>query len=55
MDSQTINELKLEIDSIKEYVYSDLCVKCREMAQRLEDCEKLLEKYKDECSRSLER
>lgn len=42
MENKTINQIRIEIDSIKEYVYSDLCLKCQEMMHRLKECEKLL-------------
>jgi hypothetical protein len=39
---QQITNLKIEIDAIKEYVYSDLCRQCEEMSKRLIECERLL-------------
>lgn len=44
---QQITDLKIEIDSLKEYIYSDLCRKCEEMSKRLNDCERLLENETD--------
>lgn len=45
MNEEKINELKIEIDSIKEYIYSDLCIKCTEMIQKLHDCQRALDEY----------
>ena len=43
--SNRILEIKQEIDSIKEYVESDLCKKCEEMTTRLKYYESLLHEY----------
>lgn len=37
-----ITNLQLKIDSIKEYLYSDICKTCEEMSNRLKECEALL-------------
>lgn len=44
INSQIIN-IKLEIDSIKEYLHTDVCRKCAELSIRLEECELLLQQY----------
>jgi len=45
MNKLEINTLKEEIDRLKEYINTDLCKKCEEMANRLQQCEKLLVEY----------
>jgi hypothetical protein len=51
-NSSIIVELKQELDSIKEYVDSEICKKCQEMYIRLEECQKLIKDYIDnECNR----
>lgn len=46
--NQQITELKLEIDHIKEYLNTAVCIKCEEMSLRLNECEILLAKIKNE-------
>ena len=47
---QKMIELKQQIDSIKEYVDSELCKKCQEMYDSLVECQKLLQDHlSDEC------
>lgn len=48
MNSNQIAQLKLEIDSIKEYLETELCKKCEEMNQRLLECYSMLDKIIDE-------
>ena len=43
-----IMDLKIEIDSIKEYISTDLCRKCEEMSLRLKECEQLLQHIQEE-------
>lgn len=43
MKNNQIAQLKLEIDSIKEYLETELCKKCEEMSQRLKECYDILE------------
>ena len=45
MTNIQIQELKLQIDSIKEYITSDICKTCYEMEIRLNEYEKLLKEY----------
>jgi hypothetical protein len=40
--SEKITSLKLEIDHIKEYLETDVCKRCEEMYNMLENCENLL-------------
>lgn len=42
MTNNQIDQIKMEIDSIKEYLATEFCRKCEEMMRRLEECEKLL-------------
>lgn len=44
-NTDNIRKLKLEIDYLKEYVETDICKKCNEMANHLENCKKLLDEY----------
>jgi hypothetical protein len=48
MKHNQITKLKLEIDSIKEYIDTELCKKCEEMYKRLEYCKDILEKLQNE-------
>lgn len=48
MTQETIVDIQNEIDSIREYVETELCKKCEEMFQHLKHLEKLLEQYKVE-------
>lgn len=48
MKNNQIAQLKLEIDSIKEYLETELCKKCEEMSNRLQECYSLLEKITNE-------
>jgi len=43
-----ITELQVEIDSIREYISTDLCRKCEEMSIRLKECERLLNNIQQE-------
>lgn len=52
MTNHQVTQLKLEIDSIKEYITTDLCKKCEEMYNRLHECQKLLENLQDEENQS---
>lgn len=52
MTNNQIIQLKLEIDSIKEYINTDVCKKCEEMYNRLHECQKLLENLQDEANQS---
>ena len=44
MNDHIVN-LKLEIDSIKEYIETELCRKCDEMRRKLETLEITLDEY----------
>lgn len=44
MNNNIIN-LKLEIDTIKEYIETELCIKCDEMRKKLEILEITLDEY----------
>lgn len=48
MTKETIADIQNEIDSIREYVETELCRKCEEMFVHLQHLEKLLEQYKIE-------
>lgn len=43
MTNNQINQLKLEMDSLKEYINTDVCKRCEEMYKRLQECQRLLE------------
>lgn len=45
MTKLEISAIKEEIDRLKEYINTDLCKKCEEMASRLQQCEKILIEY----------
>lgn len=38
-----IAELKENIESIKEYINTEICIKCYEMTKQLEECQRLLD------------
>lgn len=42
-----INELEVYIEELKEYLYSDCCVFCGQVAVKLENCLRLLKELKD--------
>jgi len=52
MTNNPITQLKLEIDSIKEYLDAELCKKCEEMYNRLQECQSLLERLSRETTES---
>ena len=52
MINNQITQLKLEIDSIKEYINAELCKKCEEMYNRLQECQSLLESLSHEKTES---
>lgn len=45
MTKETMVDIQNEIDSIKEYIETELCKKCEEMSQQLKFLESLLKKY----------
>lgn len=45
MTNSMITDLKLEIDSLKEYLQNEICRKCEELSTRLSECESLLYEY----------
>jgi hypothetical protein len=45
MNDIIITDLKLEIDSLKEYLQNEICRKCEELSSRLAECESLLYEY----------
>jgi len=45
MNNDRINQLKVEIDQLKEYVEGELCRKCEEMTKQLEEYKKMLYEY----------
>lgn len=45
MTQEKIIQLKLQIDSIKEYIKSDICRTCAEMQIRLDEYEEKLKEY----------
>jgi hypothetical protein len=48
MIQKQLIQLKLEIDSIKEYLNTEICKTCDEMHTRLKYCQELLEKLQNE-------
>lgn len=48
MNINQIAQLKLEIDSIKEYLETELCKKCEEMNRKLLECYAILDQIVDE-------
>lgn len=42
-----ITELKLKIDTLKEYIDTELCKKCEQMQKELKDLEDYLKQYLD--------
>lgn len=48
MNNNQVAQLKVEIDSIKEYLETELCKKCEEMSQKLSECYAILDKITDE-------
>lgn len=48
MSNNAIEELKIQIESIHEYLATELCKKCEEMTNRLIECERLLQDAKDQ-------
>jgi hypothetical protein len=47
MNNNQVAQLKLEIDSIKEYLETELCKKCEEMSNRLQECYVVLERLNE--------
>lgn len=45
MNNEKINELKVQIDQLREYVEGELCKKCEEMSKQLEEYKKMLYEY----------
>jgi hypothetical protein len=47
MSNNQIEQLRLEIDSIKEYLETELCKKCEEMSKKLQECYVVLERLNE--------
>jgi hypothetical protein len=45
MENEALYHLKLEIDSIKEYLDNSMCNRCLEMSKKLDEYENMLWQY----------